>query len=602
MLMALAGMVPLASMQLWPTLQLARLSESHRDFEYLSGFAATPFHLVNYLAPGLFHRSPLWRPLAWDTFHTSPEELLGYVGLAPIFLALGAIRRNGRGDPGVKALAIVAALTLILSFGPYFPGFAWLIRLPGFSFFRAPARWGLATNLALALLAGRGFDACSDWPKVGRGVGRFVLASTLVILSVIVCFEVALMAAKGGAGNPVSAVMGRVLGLLPWSDRAESRSFLGVMAEAHRSQFDLRTRSSLARLEGQATPAPGPSLAGDRFAIYRLELLETGVLLVGLLAVGALSGRPRAFGGALLAITLVDGLIQSRHRSFDLGPARPLVQQSPVLAKIAREARGSRTLDSARNLFLVAGASPVSAYRTLDLPSPGPMLRVAGGPTSDPKSANALRAAGVDLRVLDPEEARNAPPEAFRGWSNGGETIRDPALAGWLLGEDLARSLGWQDFRLVRAREPGNRAWLLPSKGLRELDAMGDPFAIGDRFRTAIPLPYRSEAPERVEVEVKVFDANRSMVILSTTFDPEWRGWWLDESEARRPAAVVRVLGGWQGVEVPGPGKWTLHLEYPGRAVWLGLAIASTAWSFWLMGFIRTLIPSKIANLSETPS
>ena len=43
--------------------------------------------------------------------------------------------------------------------GPYAPGFALWSRLPGFSFFRAPARWGLAMMLALSLLAGKGFDA-----------------------------------------------------------------------------------------------------------------------------------------------------------------------------------------------------------------------------------------------------------------------------------------------------------------------------------------------------------------------------------------------------------------------------------------------------------
>ena len=77
-------------MQLWPTARLAELAGDQRDFEYLSGFAATPFHLVNYVAPGLFHRSPIWRPLVWDPFHTMPEESLAYIGLVPLFLAVMA--------------------------------------------------------------------------------------------------------------------------------------------------------------------------------------------------------------------------------------------------------------------------------------------------------------------------------------------------------------------------------------------------------------------------------------------------------------------------------------------------------------------------------
>ncbi len=98
------------------------MAEAGRDFEYLSGFAATPLHLISYVAPGLFHRSPLWRPLAWDPFHTSPEEHLAYVGLVPLFLALGAVARGWRRDPATRALAVVALATLVLSLGPTSPG------------------------------------------------------------------------------------------------------------------------------------------------------------------------------------------------------------------------------------------------------------------------------------------------------------------------------------------------------------------------------------------------------------------------------------------------------------------------------------------------
>ena len=135
----LIAVFPLTALQLWPTARLARLAAAQRDFEYLSGFAATPWHLVNYIAPGLFHRSPLWRPLVWDPLHTTPEELLSYVGLVPFFLAILVVLHEFRRDRSVRTLAVVAATTLVLSFGPYFPGFRLLISVPGFSFFRAPA-------------------------------------------------------------------------------------------------------------------------------------------------------------------------------------------------------------------------------------------------------------------------------------------------------------------------------------------------------------------------------------------------------------------------------------------------------------------------------
>ena len=136
--LAVAAIFPLAAVQLWPTARLAELSGDRRDFEYLSGFAVTPFHLVNYVAPGLFHRSHNWRSVVWDPFHAMPEESLTYIGLVPLCLAFMAIVREFRRDPTVRLLTILASITLILGFGPYAPGFRALIHLPGFSFFRAP--------------------------------------------------------------------------------------------------------------------------------------------------------------------------------------------------------------------------------------------------------------------------------------------------------------------------------------------------------------------------------------------------------------------------------------------------------------------------------
>ena len=91
----------------FPTARLARLASNQRDFNYLSLCATTPLHLVNYVAPGLFHRSPLWRPLVWTPFHTSPEEQLAYVGLVPLFLAVMVTVREARGDPAVRVLALL---------------------------------------------------------------------------------------------------------------------------------------------------------------------------------------------------------------------------------------------------------------------------------------------------------------------------------------------------------------------------------------------------------------------------------------------------------------------------------------------------------------
>ena len=108
-----------------------------------------------------------------DSFlHTSPEELLAYVGLAPLYLAGMAVVRHWRRDVAVRLLAILFIVTLVLSFGPPLRrGFGSWIKLPGFSFFDAPRVGGLAMSLALALLAGKGFDGWMAWPRPELGVG-----------------------------------------------------------------------------------------------------------------------------------------------------------------------------------------------------------------------------------------------------------------------------------------------------------------------------------------------------------------------------------------------------------------------------------------------
>lgn len=584
--LALAAMVPLAALQLWPTYQLARLSGARRDFEYLSGFAASPLHLVSYVAPGLFHRSPLWRPVAWDTFHTSPEEHLAYLGLAPLFLALGAIRGGWRADPATRALAIVAAVTTLLSFGPYAPGFEWLIRWPGFSFFRAPARWGLGTTLALAILAARGFDAHRSWPRPGRSAVRFAVGAVGASALVVLGFELALASSRGAGGPSVASGFEFAIHSLPWAGEPREKSFAEVMAGAFRPQDDLRVRSALARSGEEPIRPPGPTLAGSRFAIYRSELGESALLIAGLLAASTLARRPRAFAAALVALTLGDALILARHRPFDLGPCRPLVEQSPVLARIAREPRGTRTLDPAQNLFMLAGASPASAYRTLDLPAPLGLLGDARRRADDPRGVEALRAAGVAIRVLDPVETRGFSLGAIRDVAPGAELIPDPELAGWLHGVDLARALGLRDFAVARTATDPGLAWLAGARGLSVAHGMDDPRPLLDALRDARPLRLRSDAPERAEVEVEVSGSGPAMVVLSRTFDPEWRAHWSGPS-GDRPAEVVRVLGGWQGVAVPEPGRWTLHLDYPGHAARLGLAISILAWGVWLVIYWR---------------
>ena len=111
-----------------------------------------------------------------------------------------------------------------------------------------------------------------------------------------------------------------------------------------------------------------------------------------------------------------------------------------MLGRLAGTPRGTRVASAAlNNLPMVAGASPIAPYRTLDLPTLSALTRLSmeipGRPETDPGLIAALRATGTGVRVFDPFESAQIKVgattildrEALR-------TIRDPVLAGWLYG------------------------------------------------------------------------------------------------------------------------------------------------------------------------
>ena len=142
------------------------------------------------------------------------------------------------------------------------------------------------------------------------------------------------------------------------------------MATARRPQGDLRVRTELARQGVGPVPADGLRLDQQRFRIYAHELGGTGVLLVALVAIAPFGRRRSLFAAALVALTFVDLIGLSRRRVVGLDPIRPLTEQSRVLGRLAGAPRGTRVASAAlNNLPMVAGASPISPYRTLDLPT-----------------------------------------------------------------------------------------------------------------------------------------------------------------------------------------------------------------------------------------
>ncbi len=639
-LLALAWAFLLASIQLCPTARLAQLAAPRSDFGYLSDFASPPFHLVNYVAPGLFHRSPLWRPLVWDPFHAMPEEHLTYVGLVPLILACMTMMRQWRRDAGVRVLTILAGVTLVLSLGPYVPGFCYLIALPGFSFFRAPARWGLATALSLALLAGKGFDYWPEWSRPGRSLKRMAVLSIFWVGATLGIIELALLStAKPGFPEPARG-FARIFSALPWPGEP---GFETVMALARKPLPDPRIASGLSQTILLRRSMQDRVFAEQRTWIYARELGETVVLILLLLLMARLSEkRPQAVGsvrGGLLLLTLLDLLVLGQHRLIDVAPWKPLVQQSPVLATLAREPRGTRIADHRlRNLPMSVGAAPISAYRTLDLPAVGSLTRLSMESLSDPRKEvevrSALRATGTGVRLFDPVEVRSALratgtgvrlfdpvenrlEEVLRRTISGRQTIEDPALASWLFDASWVEEQGpWaRTFTIWRPEEAPARAWLVTDNkvqgaGLLD-DWSGDPRVILRVIENARPLLTESRKPEEATIWVEASEPG--WVIVSQLADPQWKARWTNldrhwesDAEIRRAFRRKDEPVGWQCIEIPAPGRWVLRLDYEAQDAAIGMGISVTAWSGWLIAMLRTgfvcwrnkLVP--VRNQTET--
>jgi hypothetical protein len=602
---------PLAAIQLWPTARLAALAGAQHDLEYLSGFPVTPFHLVNAVAPGMFHRSPTWRPLVWDPFHAMPEECLTYIGLVPLFLAVVAVGRAFRRDPAVRLLTVLAVISLVFSMGPYVPGFRALIMLPGFSFFRAPARWSLVTSLAMAMLAGKGFDGWPEWPRAGRALRWFVGLAVLWIVAVIGLIELAVLSTERptvgekpvpGASPRWPTVVGwfdRAFRAMPWSgDPAFPKSdpcFEEVMAGARRP-VDPHVPSNLNLAFVLQKSVADKIFTNQRGWIYLGELWETAVLLVLIWAVGGMSRAP-AMRGALLLIAILDLWALGRHRLIDVAPLGPLTGQSPLLARLADEPRGTRIADPLRNMPMLVGLAPINAYRTLDLPAVKGLTELASmgpmnGPEFEAKVKSALRATGADLRVFSPVENRI---NHFLGRKGvGAETIEDPALAGWLYGASWAEEQGdWvKTFSIWRSPEPSIRAWSVPLTCDLDVDMLGtspDLEDLLDLLGRVEPLSSESARPE--EWTIPVWVREPGWVVISQLHDPQWKARWIGmEGQGEYDTPILPAFqdkdepGGWQRVEVPGEGFWKLHLEYEPRAAAEGAAISTIAWTGWWIG------------------
>ena len=268
-------------------------------------------------------------------------------------------------------------------------------------------------------------------------------------------------------------------------------------------------------------------------------------------------------------------MILSRHRLVAVGPVRPLVNQSPVLARLAREPRGTRIIDCFGNLPMLVGLEPVAAYRTLDLPALEPLNHLARerlGPEGFPAGVRqAMRAAGVGVRVLDPvETAIDRWLARSKGSKDEPETVDDPILAGWIFGRDWRSEQGaWSSrFRILHPESDPHRAWFLPLTAVSRPAMLefwaGDLEPLLELFDRASPLREESRGPSSWTCPLMPMRPDGSSSRNWRTPSGGLAGWTGPVKESFRPrfcqhsgATAAREVGSEFGYPGPGAGRCT---------------------------------------------
>jgi hypothetical protein len=603
----IAGAFALAAVQVWPTYELIRIAvPGGRNFEYLSGFANTPFHLISYLLPTLFHVNPLWRPIAWDPFHTSPEECFAYIGLLPICLSLAAAWRWRR-EPRVGLWVLLAAVTLIFSLGPYFPGFRALILLPGFSGFRAASRWGIVTALFLALLSGRALDGLSAAQRLRQWLMRFTALFVLIAGIGWACVTAMLNPARPSSQSLLTFAESIRQAISPWPQD------VGVERLAQRAQqyaSDERSCVAMARLRNvhpdatfathrifigrQALFVRPFSLAGEARAILQQEfappLIAMGV--IWLIVWFTTRGR-RVSPIVVLMVTAADLGAASWLRPVDYIRRTSLVRASPVLSYLA-ETSGRRGLDIQPNIAMLAGAAPAQSYRTVDIP----VLNIVNATIDEPQFYPlALR-----------REMLSRSNISWRLYSGTGDASKpsfpddrhvdfsDPLLGRMLFGAGFLRQFPEVANFHIRESPQLNAApaWWIGGQFATELYYLAarpalprTPLARDNEamrlFRVpAEPVQQTESEPEHVAFRIHA--PSPGAVFISTLYYPGWQATLTTNSHSE--TVPLLTPAGCQAVTVPAAGDYTLDLSFRSSAFERGwrISVASAcAWTVLLL-------------------
>jgi hypothetical protein len=192
---AVALGMALAAVQLGLSWQFASLvNQVERSTAERSFYSFPPAHWFELAAPRPVRELRMGpEDPYWFREQTTGYEAACYIGTIPLILAIVGYFRHPA-SRSAMLWRLIAPLAFALATMPrWWPaGYAQILAIPGLGYFRVPARYTLLSSLALALVAGEGFD---------RSISRFTFR--LGLTAALVFAGCALLAAALWSMRPI---------------------------------------------------------------------------------------------------------------------------------------------------------------------------------------------------------------------------------------------------------------------------------------------------------------------------------------------------------------------------------------------------------------
>ncbi len=597
---------------------------THRHHVYQ--FSVAPWRLTEYLWPNVGGRQfPIHR--RWFDIVPAEGRLWVpslYMGILPLILALLAWRLR-RGDPKTRWMSSAALLAILASFGWY--GVGWFAReilyavgadpantwigapvgglywlmtvlLPGYIYFRYPAKLMIVAALALSILAAEGWDRF----LVPRS--RTLRRSLLVLASVSVTgFAIALIIRPlwftwmaGAAPNPLFGPLD-----VAGAHRDLTLAFLqtALVCAALFGLLRLPDRFRWTPAAALALVAVDLALANGWFVACASPQTFQHPPLAATILNSHSSPRPLAEDGpgvraASLAETTPLQPYRITRQSIWVPPSWATTSSPQRLTQLARWSRDSLW----PNYQLPAGLSLANVSTTMITQD----YRTVLSTIREPETASLC-----NLPLLERYAIRRSPPpnaEAQRIELSPADAAQLDDVSLWYFPDHLPRAwivhhvdvlppLQQDDPDSVR-RRTNQVFWPQPSPNSREKRQPAAPprdlrrSAVVETSRPANSFPDHSNRPTTSEscqillykplhIEIEAVLQRPGLVILCDQFYP---GWTLEVATADQPARPMPILQTnrvMRGVWLPA-GTHRLIYRYRPTTFFLGAAISLAAW------------------------